>query len=193
MQPIDVLREKIARLGESDQAFAWSLIEQAQQRGLSAKQLVWVDKLVSRATNPAAPTIDVPGIVSFMTNAAVKRPQIVLSIDDAEKVRLSIAGPGSRTPGHINVTSADRSYEDRRFYGRIGPDGRFDPSLALEPETQTAIVAVLRAIAADPAGTVAQHGKMMGECCFCRLPLSDERSLAVGYGKKCARKWGLPY
>jgi hypothetical protein len=140
----------------------------------------------------APPTIDVPGIVSFMTNASVKRPAIVLSIAD-EKVRLSIAGPGSRTPGHINVTSADRSYEDRKFYGRIGPDGRFDPSLALEPETQTAIVAVLRAMASDPGGTAAAHGRMMGECCFCRLPLSDERSLAVGYGKRCAFKWGLPY
>jgi hypothetical protein len=192
MERIDALRDTIARLGESDQAFARSLLDQAAHRGLSSKQMAWVDKLVARAITPKAAPIDVREIVSFMSNAALKRPQIILAMGE-ETVRLSIAGPGSRTPGHINVTSADRTYDDRKFYGRIGPDGRFDPSLSMEPETMTAIVAVLRAIASDPAGTAAKYGHLTGECCFCRLPLSDPRSLHVGYGKICARKWGLPY
>lgn len=192
MQRIDALRENIARLGQSDQAFARSLLDQAHQRGLSDKQLAWVDKLVDRATRPRPAPIDVREIVVFMTTAAIKRPQIILAVGE-HGVRLSIAGPGSRTPGHINVTSADRTYEDRQFFGRIGPDGRFDPSLSLEPEAQTAIVAALLAMASDPAGTAAKYGKAMGECCFCRLPLSDARSLAVGYGKRCAKRYGLPW
>jgi hypothetical protein len=192
MQRIDALRENIARLGQSDQAFAKSLLDQAHQRGLSEKQLAWVDKLVERATKPKAAPIDVREIVSFMTNAGIKRPQIILALGE-QGIRLSIAGPGSRTPGHINVTSADRTYEDRKFFGRIGPDGRFDPSLSIEPDTQAAIVAALLAMASDPAGTAATYGKLMGECCFCRLPLSDDRSLAVGYGKICARRYGLPW
>jgi len=192
MDRVDALRQTIARLGESDQAFARSLIDQADHRGLSSKQLVWVDKLIERATTPKAAPIDVREIVSFITNAGLKRPQIVLRLGE-ETVRLSIAGPGSRTPGHINVTSADRSYDDRKFYGRIGPDGRFDPSLSMDGQTQAAIVAALLAIASDPAGTAAKYGHATGECCFCRLPLSDPRSLHVGYGRICARKWGLPY
>jgi hypothetical protein len=193
MDRVAALRDTVARLGQSDQAFAQSLLKQAGERGLSDKQLAWVDKLVERANKPKPAPIDVREIVAFMTNAGLKRPQIILAMDGEEDVRLSIAGPGSRTPGHINVTSADKSYSERKFYGRIGPDGRFDPSLSLEPETQTAIVAALQAMASDPAGTAAKYGRVTGECCFCRLPLSDERSLRVGYGKVCSRRYGLPY
>jgi hypothetical protein len=192
MQPIDTLRERINSLGASDQAFARSLLNQAQTRGLSDKQMAWVTKLVDRATKPKPTPIDVREIVTFLANAKIKRPQIIFAIGE-EDIRLSIAGPGSRTPGHINVTSADRAYTDRRFYGRIGPDGMFDPSLSLDTETQTAIVAALKAFAADPAGVAARYGHMMGSCCFCRITLTDDRSVKVGYGKTCARKYGLPY
>ncbi len=192
MQQIAALRENIDRLGESDRAFARSLLDQADRRGLSSKQLAWVDKLIDRATKPKAAPILVPEIVRFMADADLKRPQIILSIGD-EKVRLSIAGPGSRTPGHINVTSPDRVFDQRKFFGRIAPTGQFDPSLSIDPDVLARVVAVLREMAADPAGTAAKHGKLMGECCFCRLTLSDSRSLFVGYGQICARKWGLPY
>jgi hypothetical protein len=192
MNRVDALRNSIARLGQSDQAFAQSLIDQADHRGLSEKQLAWVDKLTERATRPKAMPIDVREIVAFMTQADLKRPQIILKMAE-ETVRLSVAGPGSRTPGHINVTSADRVFNDRKFFGRIGPDGRFDPSLSMDAETQTAIVRVLQAIATDPAAVAAKYGHETGECCFCRLPLTDPRSLHVGYGKRCAQKWGLPY
>lgn len=45
----------------------------------------------------------------------------------------------------------------------------------------------------NPCGRLAQWGKDMARCCFCYKALEDERSLAVGYGKTCAGRWGLPW
>jgi hypothetical protein len=194
MDNVALLRSHLAELSESDRAFAQSLLDQAERRGLSAKQLDWVGRLAGRAMEPRAKAITFKGIVAFMDHAAVlvTRPHLTLLAADFE-IRLSIAGPKSRTPGLINVTSAHRSYEERVFYGRIGLDGRFEPSLSPEPETQTAIMACLVALDANPTEAVAAYGKLTGHCAFCDLPLSDFRSLAVGYGRICARKYGLPY
>jgi len=37
------------------------------------------------------------------------------------------------------------------------------------------------------------HGKLTGNCCFCSLALTDERSLQCGYGDTCARHYRLPW
>lgn len=45
----------------------------------------------------------------------------------------------------------------------------------------------------DPVGFLAEAGKGMEACCYCNKALSDDRSKAVGYGKICASRWGLPW
>ena len=45
----------------------------------------------------------------------------------------------------------------------------------------------------DPITAAALWGKKMNRCCFCGLELSDERSVAMGYGPICADNWGLPW
>ena len=52
---------------------------------------------------------------------------------------------------------------------------------------------LLQRLAADPAGVASKYGKMTGRCCFCHLQLTDAKSLAVGYGKTCAKNYGLPW
>lgn len=45
-------------------------------------------------------------------------------------------------------------------------------------------------------GSTAKEGDTVtvtGHCCFCSLPLTDERSTAVGYGKVCADHFGLSW
>lgn len=192
MASVSALRDVLARLSNSDQEFAQSLIDQAEGRGLSEKQAAWVDKLVARASAPKAAPVNVMPLVDFMHDANVKRPSVLLMAGEQD-IRLAIAGPSSRAPGYVVVTTAHRSFDDRKFFGRISPAGDFEPSLALEPETQTAIIVALQAMALDPAGTAAAFGRMMGWCCFCRIPLSDARSLHVGYGRICARKYNLPW
>jgi len=38
-----------------------------------------------------------------------------------------------------------------------------------------------------------QYGHAHGNCVFCALPLTDDRSVSVGYGETCAGKRGLPW
>lgn len=51
----------------------------------------------------------------------------------------------------------------------------------------------LSRLKADPVGFLAECGRAMDRCCYCNLPLEDERSKQVGYGPICAKHWGLPW
>jgi hypothetical protein len=44
-----------------------------------------------------------------------------------------------------------------------------------------------------PQEAANSYGRLTGRCCFCGLPLKDERSLGVGYGAVCASNYGLPW
>ncbi len=39
----------------------------------------------------------------------------------------------------------------------------------------------------------ARFGRKTGRCGYCHLPLTHDRSLATGYGEKCARDRGIPW
>lgn len=43
------------------------------------------------------------------------------------------------------------------------------------------------------AEEAAAFGKLYGICIFCNRDLTDERSIYVGYGAKCAENQGLPW
>ena len=51
----------------------------------------------------------------------------------------------------------------------------------------------LSRLKADPVGFLAECGRAMDRCCYCNLPLEDERSKKVGYGPICAKHWSLPW
>lgn len=51
----------------------------------------------------------------------------------------------------------------------------------------------VRRLCEDPVAFLAQASKDMGRCCYCNLPLEDQRSKDVGYGAVCAVRWGLPW
>lgn len=195
MEYLDTLRGNLARLSEADRAFAQSLLDQAGGRGLSAKQAAWAAKLSARAQAPEPePVGGLGAIVELLQRAGqtLKYPKITVQAGDLD-LRLSIAGARSRAPGSVNVTCTTRSFDDRTYYGRIGRDGVFAPSLNLAPETRSAIVAALQSLANDPAQAAAAYGRRTGACCFCNLALSDAGSVASGYGKTCAKKYGLPW
>jgi hypothetical protein len=55
---------------------------------------------------------------------------------------------------------------------------------------------LVRKIAPEMALTAEQAkawGKLYGNCIYCSLDLTDERSIDAGYGPKCAAKRGLPW
>ena len=193
---IAALKRALPALDDSSRRFAADLIEKSTGRyGLSSKQWQWVGILTERAAAaaPEAVTVGIAGVVELLDRAAahLKHPAIMVRVQD-RNLRLSIAGPTAQVPGAINVCS-EGGFADRAWYGRIRRDGQFEPSRRHGADTATAIVAALRALADDPAGTAAAYGRLMGVCCFCGIALSDERSTAVGYGRTCAAHYGLPY
>ena len=95
-------------------------------------------------------------------------------------------------PGSINVATPGR-YGENEWFGRITRQGEFLPSRKYDASQQTAVGLALQAMANDPAKAAGEFGRLTGRCCFCALPLSDERSTKVGYGPVCAKNWGVPW
>lgn len=187
-------------LPASKQGFAQSLIDQAQVKPLSDKQMFWVNKLVEDLTAPKPAPAQVgklDGINLLFDNARkhLKFPAITLSVPAASMtIRINVAGTQAKFPGTLNVTSGEKpSFDDRRtWYGRVMKDGSYVPS-DKAATCADAITERLVAFARNAAEVAAEHGKLTGRCCFCNLHLSDERSTAVGYGKTCAAHFGLPW
>jgi hypothetical protein len=193
---IDALRRALPALNDNSREFAEDLIAKSGVRhGLSPKQWHWVDILTQRATEtpPEPAEVGIAGVVDLLDRAAkrLKHPSINVRVENRD-LRLSVAGPSAQVPGSINVCSVG-SFEDRQWFGRVTRDGKFEPSRRHGGDTASAIVAALKALAADPAGTAAEYGRLYGICCMCGLPLVAERSTSVGYGPVCAKNWGLPY
>lgn len=55
------------------------------------------------------------------------------------------------------------------------------------------MLVALDRIATDPATAASEYGALMGRCSFCDLTITDDGSIAVGYGPICAKKFGLPH
>jgi len=190
---IQQLSNSYATLDERSRSFAASLVEQFHERGLSDKQAHWVGELLNRAGGAVPATFavgSVKGVVDLLEHAKqrLKSPALLVRVNDIS-IRLNIAGPTAKVPGSV-FRGTDGQ---RKWFGRISPDGDFEPRRSLDGETQTAIAAALVAMASDPAKAASEYGRLTGHCCFCSLPLTNERSTAVGYGKICARNWGLPW
>ncbi len=152
---------------------------------------------VAKAQEPKPKAVvgDLTGILALFAKAKthLKFPAIVLSVG-TEQIRINVAGPKAKVPGSLTIVTADKNGEgERDWLGRVNLDGTFQPSRAanaLEPK----LTEKLKAFSADPAKVAGEDGRLHGRCCFCRLPLSDERSTAVGYGKICADHFGgLPW
>ena len=195
---VQELAKVVSQLGERDREFAENLMRQSETfRGLTEKQRHWVQVLTERAKTPEqkpAKIADFSGVVALLDRAAqkLKHPKLLVRIVDRD-LRLSIAGQRSAAPGSINISSTEKAFDDRTWFGRVSREGQFEPSRSLTKATATAIAAALTALAADPAKVASEYGQITGCCCFCGLELSDARSIHVGYGPVCADKWGVPW
>jgi hypothetical protein len=131
---------------------------------------------------------DMTAVIGLFERAGskLKYPKIAIDLDGVGTIVLKMAGDRAKVPGSININTPG-SFENSDWYGRIHRDGRFEPNRS----APAALEAALKAFAADPAGIAASH--KTGQCCFCSLPLKDERSVAVGYGRTCASNYELPW
>lgn len=149
---------------------------------------------------PPAPvvvaTLDLKNINKLFDKAKIhlKFPKIALGLkNDPNGLRITLSG--SANPGCISLHSVVKQTSNRWwgvkrvFYGRIAPNG----DVTVSDRAPAEMVDLLKEFAADPAKVAASHGHLTGNCCFCSLPLSDERSTAVGYGAVCADHYDLPW
>lgn len=195
------LRDNVARAHERDQEFIRSLLAQFEDRGLSQKQEYWVGEMATRlrkrlnaqdaqqSSQRVADSLAPIAKLFATAQTHLKRPFVLIS-SDAGQLRLKVVTQGQNA-GCVYVYR-DGPYEDRDYWGKVTQDGRYVPSREIGSE-QTAVAEALRLFAKDPAGAAARFGRSTGACCFCGKTLTDERSVAVGYGPICADHYGLPW
>lgn len=141
-----------------------------------------------RKPQTAAATIPFEGIAKLLQTAKthLKFPKVRLQTPDGKRVVIGMAGDRAKHPGSLNVTDGGH-FGENVWYGRILTDGTY------EGHAPADVIDLLTRFAADPATVAGELGRLIGNCCFCGLPLSDERSTAVGYGQTCAGHYGLPW
>lgn len=193
---IHELTTVLPKLAPRDVDFACKIVAYYNKhRRLSDGYMPWPQKLIDRANGMAAtakPQVgDLSGLIGLFTTAKAKLkwPKIKLTVT-GKAVVLSLAGEKSKAPGSINV-AGEGGWGERAWYGRVSPDGSYEPSRSMTPEFAAALVDVLKKLSTDPLKTVQDFGKLTGQCMFCNLPLNDPRSTTAGFGETCAKNWGL--
>jgi uncharacterized protein DUF6011 len=201
------LNAALPNLSSSDRDFARSLLLQAVNaaggfpgsKPLSEKQMHWVRTLAARGGNapkpPGATVGDFSAVITMFATASLdakRNPKIRLQLPNGQPIVLAVAGAAARMPGTVNVTDGG-PFGANKFYGRVTPSGKWLPSYGTTNETDTAIIALLTAFAADPLAIAKAYGETTHHCCFCAIRLTDPRSKAAGYGPICAEKFGLAW
>jgi uncharacterized protein DUF6011 len=180
-------------IAKLDNDFARSLLS---ARSLSEKQVAWVHKLALDAVTPwPAPVVTVVDGVNFMplveimAHAAthLKFPGITLEVN-GQPMKVTIGKVNSKNPGWLYLTDGG-GFSTGKYFGKVSPVGELVVGRDMTSEVEQAI----RAFAQDPVGMARAHGHKTCRCCFCNLPLKDERSTKVGYGPVCADHFNLPW
>ena len=138
-------------------------------------------------TTPTTELGDFTAVYEMFASAAKtnKFPKITINADGFE-FYLYVSGPQAKISGVINVKGKGWG---GTWYGRITEAGTWTHRTSVDERMADA----LSKLAMDPVATVAAYGKLCGKCVFCNSTLSDEKSVDVGYGPVCAKKWGLPH
>ena len=194
------LEANYTKLAAKDHGFALSLIEQyKKKKSLSPKQQHWAEKLVTWATQkkphsvtPNVAVGDFSGVYALFAKAKehLLFPKIRLMLPDQTNLTLALSGSKSKVPGVVNLTDGGK-YGKNVWYGRVYPEGKFEAAQKIDADKLKIIEDTLKKLAVNPAETVAEHGKLTGNCSFCDSPLSHDNSTAVGYGPVCAKNFGL--
>lgn len=208
-------------LGTMKGSFAASLRQQHQRKGkLSEEQMKYVHLLVCEDLAGKAPTkgyaqpgiaghivldppprelLAYPNTLGWLLGCSVA-PRLLGSKANALRVRLC------NTTVHLDF-ARNRVYISKEFNaGKYRVKGITLGYIDAGDETGTVqygwrelrprfdtVLSELAELEANAQETVARHGKLMGRCSFCSLPLTDPRSVQVGYGQVCASHFHLPW
>lgn len=186
------------KLPAKDRGFAESLLNgYAKYGNLSEKQLYWVDTLTARALGRnVAPEVAPVAVGNYAkvyelfktAKAKLKYPKIALMDADGNPVVMYISGATSKVPNTLNVTDGG-PFGANKWYGRIAEDGTWAPNANLGRLGK--VEDVLKEFGENPLEVAAKYGKLTGRCAFCSKKLTDEQSVAAGFGKTCAANYNL--
>lgn len=191
---VNELDKNIDKLPEYSRKFARDLVEKAYRWDPSEKQEFYIRKLARQATAPkkeaVVENVDLSKIVSLFKKAQTKlrNPKVQLATNDGLPVQLKVAGPRSKYHGQV-IVSDGGPFGANVWYGNIDQSGNWRQTNRVTDE----VAALVKEFSKDPEGVAAKYGKTVGGCSFCRRPLSDDRSLEVGYGPVCAENYGLKW
>jgi hypothetical protein len=192
-EALKLLADNQDQLTNWGKEFQASVSKQFAEKGtLTEKQWHFVFELANeiKAGKPEPVEVgDFTGVIELFAKAKqhLKFPTIVLQSADAghNEIKIKPAGPASANVGMLYV------YYDGVYRGKISAAGLWVPFKSTD---QLGFIwAMLKALAKDPVGTAAAHGKLTGKCCFCNTKLTDPKSTSVGYGPVCAKHYDLPW
>lgn len=189
---IEGLEQAIPKLSQRDRDFAGDLLSNFRRWGrLSEKQMQWVDTLTQRAAAPApapAQQVNVQKIQELFTTAAqrLRRIKVALQAASGQRVVFTRAGAMSKYAGQIMITDG-APFGQNKFFGRIDENGDFYATRSADADIRNLVTE----FANNPAETAGKYGRLTGGCSFCSHKLDDNRSLEVGYGPVCAKRFGL--
>jgi hypothetical protein len=184
-----------------DESFARNLCMAKNPSTRPGGQVDWINKLIANtyayhASVQSQPNsfkqgpndrVDLTKVLEMFNHARqhLKRPKITLMLKSGGKIRIS-----TDKGGGFFWLNNPLSYSGT--YGRLENTGEIiwrRAGLTLKQE----ILDLLNEFCANPQQVAIIHGKLSGHCCFCTLPLTDARSLHVGYGEICANHYRMPW
>ena len=181
----------LPKMVQKDRRFGTSLYSNFRQYGrLSEKQWGFVKMLAERYNQqePIYGSFD-PILVMFRLaeSNGLKAPKIRLLTKENTFVQLNFK-PGSTT---IDVyIDGWQGHGHRKFAGWIAHD-QIRP-FRTDRMTED-VKTVIQDLALDPLGTAKAMAARLGNCMYCNKRLSDDDSKSVGYGRTCAKHFGLPH
>lgn len=168
--------------------------DMANKELVSEKQHYWVRKLISEACPPPLESevkLNMSNVQALFDIARKNGKDSKLSVrlaTNTAHIVLTAARSHSRNPGAIYIKDSNRPFGED-YLGKIAPNGDVFPNA----KCTQAVLDLITDFAENPEIIAAKYGKLTDRCSFCGLELTDSRSVIVGYGPICARKWGLPW
>lgn len=165
----------------------------------SEKQRYWIEKLAAEgeavkaeAEKPAQASIDLTKLMAFFnaatTRGKLQRPGARLFLSDEKTIiQVRMSNPKGKSAGCLWVAT-----HCGELLGKVTAQGAITLNKGMSDRHED-IINTLKQFAEMPAIVAAVFGRLTGKCAFCYLDLSDHRSTEVGYGKKCATNYGLPW
>lgn len=117
----------------------------------------------------------------------LKHPSITVTVTIESGQEVSLCLQGNHLSEIVEIKSSHKKAAEK--FGFINSDGLFTFNGLLSQERLEAA----QIVAKDPLTAIIEYGHATGSCSFCRRDLTDIRSVSVGYGPICAKRYSLPW